>query len=845
MPFNHCIAAALADQLITADEHAHYSETYAQFEREFRDQMTPHEAAAEAARETFRYIEEDAAETRRKTFLALSVQNDLARRMDEYRTPVKGAADPYTAARGFLSQFTPGRNGHAVEAQHGFWRGEALRQMDQAFDTFSRDFLARRRNRPRLENIVREAFGENSGDAAAQHLAKGWKRASETLRQAFNRFGGHIDKLEDWGLPQSHDADRVRHAGFDTWRQFIAPLLDRGRMVDRVSGRPLSDDALTDVLRTVYDTIRTRGWAGKEATGTRGSALANKRAEARVLHFKDASSWFSYAERFGHNDPIDAMMGHIDRMSRDVALLQVLGPNPKAMLGWVKNELSRRWEMAKREGEPTVLERLKDSSKNDAVRAGDAIDAMYAILTHSNADPAFPVLADVADDIQNLATAAQIPGVMIAAAPGDLATARIAAKMNALPFTKMMGEYLSHFDPTNAEHRLAALHAGLSAEHYGRSMGRSGRFMMEINGHRWSAWLADRALALSGLTQHTVAGRNAAGLAFYSHIAAQAGKGFDALDPAFRAMLERAQIGAGDWDHIRATTPYESSRGAKYIRPGDIFERKDLDATLAMDLASKVNDVAGQIVERAVPSSTLEGRALVRGTARRGTPRDFLAGSLAMYHQYGATMMLTHVRDAFTQPSPRKMAQYATYVVALTTLAGAVALQLKEIANGRDPRDMTDWRFWAAAMSQGGGLSILGDFLFAGLQGENRAGKGLTDFLTGSRIGFISDLVNTTFGNPLGPASKKPNPNRQTYAGGWVDFAKRYSPGGSMWYARLALERFLWDHLQEAVDPGWARRAPRIERWYKRQFGNSYWWHHGDAAPERAPDLSSAAGAAQ
>jgi hypothetical protein len=842
MPFNHCIAAALADQLITQDEAQQYSETFAAFSRELSATMPPQEAAAQAARETFRVMEGDVAENRRRTFLALSAQKNLQARLDSYRTE-KGKEDPYTAARGFLSQFTPGRNGHSVEGLHNFWRGQSLRRLDQAFITWKRNWAGKRRNNPRLINIVREAFGEESGDAAAMAMAQGWRDSSEMLRQAFNRFGGHVEKLEDWGLPQSHDADRIRRAGFERWAQTITPLLDRARMIDYRTNRPLDDDALQGLLRQMYDNIRSRGWAGKEASSVNaGKALANRHAEERVLHFKDADSWFAYAQAFGHDDPIDAMLGHIDRMSRDIAMLQVLGPNPRAMLSYVKNDLSRRWELSKREGEPTLRQQLKDRVSNDAVRAGDALDAMYSILTHSNADPAFPILADVADDLQNLATAAQIPGVMLAAVPGDFATARVTAKLNGLPFTRMMGEYLRAFDPRNADHRLAALHAGLSAEHYGRSLGRSGRFMMEINGHQWSRWMADRSLALSGLTQHTAAGRDAAGLAVYGQLASNAGREFAALDPAFRGMLARSGIDGRDWDIIRATGVYENSRGATYIRPGDVFERADLEPTMAMDLAQKVNDLAGQVVERAVPSSTLEGVALVRGTARRGTLRDFLAGSLAMYHQYGATMLLTHARDVFHQPSARLAGQYAAHIVLLTTMAGALSIQLKELAMGRDPRDMSDWRFWAAAMSAGGGLSIVGDFIYAGLQGDSRTGKGITEFLTGSRIGMVSDFLNTALNNPLGPASRRPSPMKQNYATGWLQFAKRYLPGTSLWYGRLAMERFIWDQLQAAIDPGWHRRAQRIERWYRQQFGNRYWWHHGDAAPERAPDFESAVG---
>src|SRR5690606_28731724 len=128
-------------------------------------------------------------------------------------------------------------------------------------------WFANTRTVTRLENVVRELFGRDSGDARAKHLAASWSRVAEDLRQRFNAAGGAIGRLKDWGLPQSHNPEALMRAGFDAWKAFIEPRLDRARMVHPVTGRQLTDDELADTLRVVYDRITTGGWIDRQPSG--------------------------------------------------------------------------------------------------------------------------------------------------------------------------------------------------------------------------------------------------------------------------------------------------------------------------------------------------------------------------------------------------------------------------------------------------------------------------------------------------------------------------------------------------------------------------------------------------
>ena len=162
-------------------------------------------------------------------------------------------------------------------------------------------------------------------------------------------------------------------------------------------------------------------------------------------------------------------------------------------------------------------------------------------------------------------------------------------------------------------------------------------------------------------------------------------------------------------------------------------------------------------------------------------------------------------------------------------------MQLKEVAKGRDPRPMDDPAFWGAAVFQGGGLGIFGDFFSSS---TSRAGGGLQETLAGPTVGLVADVGRALFSNADRVAQgKAPLIGRDA-----VNLARRYTPGSSLWYGRLALDRLVWDQLQDMLDPEARTLWRRQERKARRDRGNAAWWRKGETAPDRAPTFSSLAG---
>ena len=102
-------------------------------------------------------------------------------------------------------------------------------------------------------------------------------------------------------------------------------------MIDESSGLPFSREKLSLVLDDVWRTI-TSGGLNKLKDGQStftGKSLGNRRTDHRFLVFKDAESWIKYQDEFGDPNAFNVMMNHIDGMSKDLAELEIFGPNPK------------------------------------------------------------------------------------------------------------------------------------------------------------------------------------------------------------------------------------------------------------------------------------------------------------------------------------------------------------------------------------------------------------------------------------------------------------------------------------------------------------------------------------
>ena len=150
-----------------------------------------------------------------------------------------------------------------------------------------------------------------------------------------------------------------------------------------------------------------------------------------------------------------------------------------------------------------------------------------------------------------------------------------------------------------------------------------------------------------------------------------------------------------------------------------------------------------------------------------------------------------------------------------------LGLQMREYVWGRDPLPMDSKEFWIQALLSSGGLGIYGDFIFNAVEDERTA----LGTWTGPVIGLGVDLINLAASGAADTFSWAVGSD-EVMGGKWngaekaVRFAARYTPGSSIWWAKLVLARQVFDRAAEVADPkAYKKRKARAKR-RKEKYGN-------------------------
>jgi hypothetical protein len=820
-----CIRAAREQGHITREEEVELAHRY--------DQLAKRVFARGSAKEQLiAELETEAHERKRRTLLTEAKRSELLPVIFGYRD-ARGRSNPAEALIWLLENNGIAGIQDVRHRQQAILAG-AQRKLDGLLYEFRKGAITgemRRRFGPplaRMENVVRELFGEASGDSKAKELAVAWSAVAEDLRQRFNAAGGAIGKLEKWGLPQLHNQEALLRTSFEEWFTFILPRLDREKTVNPVTGARYGDDELAVVLLDTYNRIRTEGWLDRDPTGAafgRG-ALFRQHADHRFLHFKDGTAWLEYQREFGEGDPFAAMMGHLDVMARDIAFMEILGPNPDAMLTYLKQEVIKNAELA--------AAGLVDPATNPVADLGyvagrlKRVDDMYAIGRGAANTPVNAKWANRVAAVRNIISSAALGSAVISSI-SDMATQHVTRAYAGLPATSQLAlfkDVVAHF----GRHSSEAVAADLILDGAVNVMHQQARYLGSISGRSLTSFINDRVLTLTGQIPFTQAGKWAFGFSFQSAAADEAANSLANMTPLMREIFERNGITAADWELIRTAPLYEPKPGVAFLRPAEIEE------VAGRALAEKYLSVLLRTREMAVVESTWRSRSAVLSESRPGTLQGELLRSMAQFKSFSVAFAMLHGGTVFrdiTAGSYARGALYAGGLLILTTAYGGLALQLKQITAGKDPRPMTDEKFWEAALLQGGGLGIYGDFLFSDL---NRFGGGFDRTVAGPMVDRLNTLWNLTGGNAAQLLhGKKTNIGREALKG-----AGQMVPGSSAWFLRLAYERILMDQLQYLADPEAHAAFRRKVLSARKEYGQDFFWRPGAVRPDRGPDWSNA-----
>lgn len=793
---------------------------------------------ASKAKATFlEEVGKEADERQRRALLTEATR----KRLVEELMGENGQIDP----RRFLYQHEhSGEGGGIMDAEHRRLAivSDAHSRLDELLHEFRRGVIrgdARRSDRwwgsrkmqARMDNVVAELFGENTKDAKAKAMADSFAEVAEDLRVRFNDAGGAIGKLKKWGLPQWHDPLALMNVGRAKWIDYLMRdgVLDRERMTNQVTGRPLSDAELREGLEVSYDRIISEGWSDREPTGApsgRGS-LWSQHADSRFLHFKNAKAWRQYSKDFGNPDPYNAMMGHISYMARDIAHMETFGPNPNVGRNWIKQYLEKQ----------AMTGRI---DLNQARRAIEAADSAWDIMRGSINAPVNGVVANGLQTARNLATAAILGGAQLSAV-SDVSFGAVRrgfigmARTNSHLFRTLM-QTIRHIGPNS---RREAVRSGLILDNALHVLHAQSRYAGSLDTRSISGFLADRVISLQGLSAWTQAGKHAFAMDMMGMFADHVGKSWAELPGPVQRTLERAGFNGQYWQAISRAKLYEPRPGAVFLRPAEIAKEA------GRDLAERYSAMLIRETRFAVPEATVRSTSILRSRSRPGTLAGELTRNFGQFKGFAVSVIMLHLGQIAREIGAGRRASGARYAGALlitSTVMGVLAMALKDLAAGRDPRKWTDEEtyldpeVWGAAILQAGGLGIYGDFLFSG---TNRFGGGLAGTIAGPLGQTANDLRNLTIGN-----LQELLQGEETHFGREsARFVRRNVPGGSIWYLSLIYNRVLMDQLQYLADPDARASFHRQKQNRKRDYGQEYWWEPGETSPTRPPNLRPLVGA--
>lgn len=656
------------------------------------------------------------------------------------------------------------------------------------------------------------------------------QKYQEGARIDANRAGASIGKIPGYIARQSHDSEKIGNAGFDKWVEDLLPRLD-----------PKTFEGISDTasyLKGIYDGLvsgdHLKAHGGAKPNGFRGPAnLAKKLSQERVLHFRDGITWHEYNKQYGTGNLREALLRGLDLSGQNTALMRRLGTNPEANFNMALDSIK---EDVRKSGDPEALEHFNNARRG-------MLDNRYKEVSGQTRIPGSAWQARVAANVRAWQSLSKLGGALLSSFT-DLPVAASEMRYQGQSFLGSLSEMAGGLlkGRGSKEQREILSSYGVYAD----SM--RGEIMRRFSADDSMGGKMSRGMSLffkyNGLSWWTDANKASAGLMMAHNLAQNKDRAWGSLNPNFRRALSLYDLDAGKWDLLRGMDTrmadgrdYMTTDGvdaipdvqvADYLKelnrpvfPGAIREvRQDLNRSLR----AYIND--------RVSYAILEPDARTRSIMNQGTQPGTVPGDLLRFvTQFksfpAAYMQKTLGRELYGRgyaPTPLGQGYRGSkdLIAALrngngerlglaqlllwTTAFGYLSMAAKDVVKGREPRSPDDPKTWVAAMVQGGGFGIFGDFMFGEV---SRFGNKPLETLAGPTLGTAASAIDLWAKVRSGDDA----------AASALRLAQNNTPFLNLFYSRIALDHLFFYSLQEAMNPGSLRRTEqRIQKENDQQF---------------------------
>jgi hypothetical protein len=619
-----------------------------------------------------------------------------------------------------------------------------------------------------------------------------------------NEAGAYISTKSGRVVSTSHNPSLMIKAGEVEWKNYIRSRLDYEKMDIRPER---VEDFLTSAWKAITTGVRLNDEIPDDvARMFKGPAnLAKKRSAQGVFTFNSADDWFEYNQRFGTRSLREAYLQDLLGAARAVAVMENFGTNPQAMQDRVLKILEEEYRddqvaldglrgkgLGKIVGLQAALNEVTgDVNIGAATTAAQIFHGYRAWQTMSKLGQ---VLFSALPDTALLASASIYRGKSIMDAWGDAVSA---------PFRGMTGEQM----------RDVSDRSGIGID------GFIGDVMTRFDANDGAPGLISKAtetfFKLNLLQFWTESHKRGASLIIQNDLAREAVNAFDGLPDDLRRLLRQYDVRPEYWEAARAAVG-KGPDGRDYMFTEQITDQRARESIQRLIISE-------------VDAGVLTPGARERAIMNRGYRPDSSAGIayrlFFQFKSFGITVVSKALgrhmygygaknwREAVTSG---KSMQGLAHTIVATSVLGYFSLQLKELAKGREPRPNTPETF-LAAMAQGGGLGIYGDFLFGEV---NRFGGSFLETVMGPGFNTLSDAADLLMRTRDVILTGEDDARAEA-----IRFLKGNVPFANLFYTQQALDYLVWYQLQETVNPGYLRR---MERRTERENDQTFWLRPSD-----------------
>ena len=553
----------------------------------------------------------------------------------------------------------------------------------------------------------------------------------------------------------------------------------------------------------------------KDFTPTGGN-LGLRISKSKSIHYASLEDEFATRAKYSSTPYFAGLVQQANRAGHNIALMERLGP-----------ETQRGFE--------DLRAQLHDAAKTNAERRtvmGSALQVPWEMVNGAANVPVSMREAEVGKNLRAAASSMKM-GAVLLSKPADwsfAAQSNIRAGMGALRANSLNAESLAKLADPEMRSLARGLGAGvrnatgrlLNAHTPGDARpGLMSRLVLQS--HRLSAFtIFNHAVeSMAVLSHSSILGENLA-----------KGTRWDDIAKPVRERLDDFGIQPHDWDLVLQARKFTGDDGSPYFatdpldelaqeRPElqqDIYRTKALFKSYFVQARRMALNEPG-LRQAMAARAPFAGLGLSGPVLRPGTFWGEMATSVMQFKGFVGAALTRHLVPAIQQAA-RGNAGPLAHLIVSTTIAGYIGMQLKAVSRGEQPRMPTDLgdatKIVLAAMAQGGGLGLYGDFLFGDMDrsGAEFGLESVSGPVVGTSVQVLKIFLQAIHGGGVSEST-----GRSIIPGELVHLASQNIPVINTWYTRLALDYLVLWRLQEMASPGYlARYQQQMEQKDKAHY---------------------------